>query len=91
MTVEEIVEKRYTQADLPNDINEKFATMAGLLNATPQQVGSCREFIRKYCDPEYLSVYDIYWAGNDEKRIENIAELREISEMQLEDEGGRGR
>lgn len=88
LTVEEIVEKRYTQADLPTDINEKFATMAGLLNATPEQVGICREFIRKHCDPEYLSVYDIYWAGNDEKRMEKIAELREISAMQLEDEGG---
>ncbi len=88
LTVEEIVEKRYTQADLPQDINEKFATMAGLLNATPEQVGVCREFIRKHCDPEYLSVYDIYWAGNDEKRMEKIAELREISAMQLEDEGG---
>ncbi len=88
LTVEEIVEKRYTQADLPTDINEKFATMAGLLNATPEQVGVCREFIRKHCDPEYLSVYDIYWAGNDEKRMEKIAELREISAMQLEDEGG---
>ena len=91
MPVEEIVEKRYTQADLPTDINEKFATMAGLLNATPQQVGSCREFIRKYCDPEYLSVYDIYWAGNDEKRMEKIAELRETSDMQIEDEGGLDR
>ena len=88
LTVEEIVEKRYTQADLPTDINEKFATMAGLLNATLGQVGVCREFIRKHCDPEYLSVYDIYWAGNDEKRMEKIAELREISAMQLEDEGG---
>ena len=89
LTVEEIVEKRYTQADLPTDINEKFATMAGLLNATPEQVGICREFIRKHCDPEYLSVYDIYWAGNDEKRMEKIAELRrEISAIQLEDEGG---
>lgn len=88
LTVEEIVEKRYTQADLSTDINEKFATMAGLLNATPEQVGVCREFIRKHCDPEYLSVYDIYWAGNDEKRMEKIAELREISAMQLEDEGG---
>ena len=88
LTVEEIVEKRYTQADLPTDINEKFATMAGLLNATPEQVGVCREFIRKHCDPEYLSAYDIYWAGNDEKRMEKIAELREISAMQLEDEGG---
>ena len=88
LTVEEIVEKRYTQADFPTGINEKFATMAGLLNATPEQVGVCREFIRKHCDPEYLSVYDIYWAGNDEKRMEKIAELREISAIQLEDEGG---
>lgn len=88
LTVEEIVEKRYTQADLPTDINEKFATMAGLLNATPEQVGVCREFIRKHCDPEYLSVYDIYWAGNDEERMEKIAELREISAMQLGDKGG---
>ncbi len=88
LTPEEIVEKRYTQADLPTDINEKFATMAGLLNATLGQVGVCREVIRKHCDPEYLSVYDIYWAGNDEKRMEKIAELREISAIQLEDEGG---
>ena len=88
LTVDDIIEKRYTQADLPRDINEKFATMAGLLNASPEQVGACREFIRKHCDPEYLSVYDLYWAGNDEQRMEKIAELQEISAMKLEDEGG---
>lgn len=88
LTVDEIVEKRYSQADLPRDINEKFATMAGLLNASTEQVGVCREFIRKYCDPEYLSVYDMYWAGNDEERMEKITELQEIQAMQPEDEGG---
>lgn len=88
LTVEDIIEKRYTQADLPRYINEKFATMAGLLNASPEQVGVCRDFIRKHCDPEYLSVYDMYWAGNDEQRMEKIAELQEISAMKLEDEGG---
>lgn len=86
-TAEDIFENRYTSADLPRDINEKFATMAGLLSATEQQVGACRDFIRKYCDPEYLSVYDIYWAGNDEQRMEKIAELREISAIELENEG----
>ena len=86
LSVEEIVEKRYTQADLPRNINEKFATMTGLLNASPDQVGVCREFIRKHCDPEYLSVYDMCWAGNDEQRIEKIAELQEISAMKHEDE-----
>ena len=35
------------------------------------------EFIKKHCDPEYLSIYDIYWAGNDEQKMERIAELQE--------------
>ena len=88
LTVEDITNKRYTQADLPRDINEKFALVAGLLNASVEQVGACREFIRKHCDPEYLSVYDMYWAGNDEQRMEKIAELQEIYASILEDEGG---
>ncbi len=88
LTVEEVVEKRYTQADFPRDINEKFATIATLLNATESQVGACREFIRNHCDPEYLSVYDLYWVGNDEKRMEKISELSEISTIDNEIEGG---
>ena len=79
ISIEDIVAKRYTQADLPRDINEKFATMAGLLTATEKQVGAAREFIREHCDPEYLAVYDIYWAGNDESRMEKIAELQQMS------------
>lgn len=86
LTVEDVTSKRYGQADLPRNINEKFATMATLLNASPEQVGTCREFIRKYCDPEYLSVYDMYWAGNDELRMEKIAELQEISAMSVKNE-----
>ena len=88
LTVEDIIEKKYTQADLPRDINEKFALVAGLLNASVEQVGACREFIHKTCGAEYLTVYDIYWAGNDEQRMEKIAELQEISASVLEDEGG---
>ncbi len=87
LTVEEIVERRYTQTDLPMDINEKFACIAGLLTADEKQVGACRDFIRQHCDPEYLSVYDIYWAGNDESRMEKIAELQELSAMK-QNEGG---
>lgn len=83
LTVDEVVNNRYTQSDLPRDINEKFAYMSALLVADEKQVGVCREFIRKYCDPEYLSVYDIYWAGNDEKRMEILVEL---GASQVEDE-----
>ncbi len=69
----------YTQADLPRDISERFAYMTALITADETQVGACREFIRKNCDPEYLSIYDIYWAGNDERRMEKISELQEES------------
>ena len=86
LSVEDVVAKRYTQADLPRNINEKFATMAGLLSADLEQVAVCRDFIRKHCDPEYLSVYDIYWAGTDEKRMEKLAELWELDKAsQLEE------
>ena len=80
LTPEEIVQgigKGYTQADLPRDISERFAYMTALITADENQVETCRDFIRKHCDPEYLSIYDIYWAGNDERKMERIAELQE--------------
>src|SRR5699024_5653112 len=81
LTPEEVVKgigEGYTQADLPRDISERFAYMTALITADEKQVEACREFIRKYCDPEYLEVYDIYWAGNDERRQEKISELQEM-------------
>ena len=80
LTPEEVTKgmgEGYTQADLPRNISERFAYMTALITADETQVESCREFIRKHCDPEYLSIYDIYWAGNDERRMEKIAELQE--------------
>ena len=82
LTPEEVVKgmgEGYTQADLPRDISERFAYMTALITADEKQVEACREFIRKYCDPEYSEVYDIYWAGNDEKRQEKISELQEMT------------
>ena len=82
LTPEEVVKgmgEGYTQADLPRDISERFAYMTALITADEKQVETCREFIRKYCDPEYLEVYDIYWAGNDERRQEKISELQETT------------
>ena len=80
LTPEEVTQgmgKGYTQADLPIDISERFAYMTALITADESQVEVCRDFIREHCDPEYLSIYDIYWAGNDERKMERIAELQE--------------
>ena len=81
LTPEEVVAgigKGYTQEDLPIDISERVAYMTALITADESQVEACREFIRKYCDPEYLSIYDIYWAGKDERKQERISELQEM-------------
>ena len=93
LSPEEVVEgigKGYTQADLPKDINERFAYMTALLTADESQVEACREFIRKNCDPEYLSVYDIYWAGDDERRQEKISELQEMTSLMHTGEEAKG-
>ena len=82
LTSEEVTKgmgEGYTQADLPRDISERFAYMTALITADENQVEACREFIRKNCDPEYLEVFDIYWAGNDERKMEKISELQEMS------------
>lgn len=89
LTPEEIVQgmgKGYTQEDLPEDINERFAFMTALITADEKQVAACREFIRKYCDPEYLEVFDIYWAGEDSRRQEKIAELQMMQSIEARKE-----
>lgn len=81
LTVEEVVEKRYTQADLPQNSNDKFVCVASLLTANEEQVAVCRDFIKEHCDPEYLSIFDLYWAGNNEERMLKIAELQNVDAL----------
>ncbi|MCF0125135.1 MAG: AAA family ATPase, partial [Clostridia bacterium] len=92
LTPEEVVEAytkdeegnvkfKINQADLPQDINERFAFMTALISADEKQVKVCRDFIRKYCDPEYLATFDIAWAGKDERRARKIDELQTLDEL----------
>ena len=89
LSVEEVVTDSFSQADLPRDINERFACVTSLLLADENQVGKCRDFIRKHCDPEYLQLYDICWAGNDERKIMRITELQEMAMINEESAGKR--
>ncbi len=79
LTVDEVCSQKFTTDDLPKTVNDKFAYVTALLPANINQVKECREFIKKYCSPEYLSLYDIYWARKNEKRMEKLAELDEES------------
>ena len=89
LSVEEVSEEDYSNADLPRDINERFACVMSLLTADDSQVEKCRSFIRKYCDPEYLSLYDMCWVGNDENRMIKITELQEMEKTNREGESMR--
>ncbi len=88
LSVKEVVEKQYTESDLPTNSNERFATLSALLTANMDEIKICREFIRKYCDPEFLELYEFCWIGKDSSRIEKIMELKMLeSEIELREEG----
>ncbi len=78
LTIEQVVNKTYTQADLPRNTNERYASMVALLLADEHQVGTCREFVQQYCDPEYRELYDLLWVGNDEMRMLKMSELQQL-------------
>ena len=87
LTVEDVISHNYSDTDLPRDANERFACITSLLLANEEQVSLCRQFIRKYCDPEYLQLYDIHWIGTNENRMEIISELQDLDINDIEGEG----
>ena len=78
LSVKDVVEKTFTQADLPRTSNEQYACVASLLLANKKEVGACRKFIKEYCDPDYLALYDLSWIGEDLTRMEKIMELKAL-------------
>jgi hypothetical protein len=84
LTVTDVITKNYSIEDLPKTIDEKFATIAGLLSADENEVVICRNFIHKFCSAEYLSLFDIYWAGNNEKRMQQLVEMKAKTQQNLE-------
>jgi len=50
--------------------------VSGLIGADEKQLPKVRDFIRKYCDPEYVELYDITWVGKSEERAEQLAEVK---------------
>ncbi len=83
ITPEEIMDNTYSEVEIPNTINEKYACIGSLLTANEEQVAKCRQFIKRYCDPEYLAVYDIYWVGKDENRMEKLEEIEQMEKSKM--------
>lgn len=89
LSVEEVVNHSYIEEDLPQDSNERFACLMTLLQANEEEIKPVREFIRKYCDKEYLETFELCWMGTEPKRIEQIMELKALESsptVKVEDE-----
>ena len=86
ISVEDVVAGNYTEEDLPQDINERFAYVSGLIGADEKQLPKVRDFIRKYCDPEYVELYDITWVGKSEERAEQLAEVKSWQDAEWKEE-----
>ena len=84
LSVEDVVSGNFNAEDLPQSANERFATMTSLLLAKKDELEKCRIFVRAFCDPEYLSLFDILWAGDDDQKKEFVAELEAMDSMQNE-------
>lgn len=84
LSVEDVVSGNFDAGDLPQSANERFATMTSLLLAKQDELEKCRIFVRAFCDPEYLSLFDILWAGDDDQKKEFVAELEAMDSMQNE-------
>ena len=58
LSPQDIVDNNYTDDDIPTSINDKFATVYGLLNSTEEQMPLVKEFIKKHCSKEYLTLFE---------------------------------
>lgn len=78
-TIEDVMSDDVMTEDLPNNISDRFACVTSMLGANMQEVGKVREFVRRACGSEYVSMFDLCWVGNDRKRKNKIYELIELS------------
>ena len=87
VSVKEVIEKTYTEIDLPQNSNECYACISALLTANREEIKECREFVRRYCGAEYLTLYEIWWIGNDVSKMERIQELQALNTIKENTEG----
>ena len=75
ITLEDVINGNYSEEDLEMNTAEKYATVMGLLNANEEEYFKVREFINKL-GAEYTALFDMMWAGDNEERLEMIAEIK---------------
>ena len=86
ISVEDIMNDTYEKEDLPKTINEKFATMAGLLGADMTEIEKVRAFIGTHCSPEHREVFDVTWSAGNVDRLQKLVELKSKDALVVDEE-----
>ena len=76
ITLQDVIEGKYSPRDLEMNISEKWATAVGLSYADEQNVEKVRDFVSKLNAGDIVAVFDSLWTHGDQKRMEKISELR---------------
>ena len=75
ITIEDVLNHNYNDADLKMNTSQKFATAVGLLSVDEEHIEEVRDFMKKL-GPEPRAAFESMWAHGDKKRLELLAELR---------------
>ena len=82
LTVDDVIEKNYNESDLiSKDLSQKYAIIAGLVDATEDELPNVRDFIAQVFGDEFVAKFDIMWIRGDQDRTLFIKELQDEIEF----------
>ena len=76
ISIEDVINGNYTEADLEMNISEMYITAIVLSAVDDEHFEIVRDFIKKL-GPELRALFELMWAHGDENRMERISELIE--------------
>lgn len=86
VTLQDVIEGNYNEADFNMNLSEKYATTVGLSLVDEPHLEKVRDFAQKM-GPELQAVFDTLWSRGDDKRYEQLAVLNKKQSVS----GGRTR
>lgn len=74
ITIQDVIEGKYTEQDLEMDLGRQLATVSGLVRVDDENMPKVRAFVKKL-GVEMCKKFEVQWAGGDEERLKQLKEL----------------
>lgn len=75
ITLQDVINGNYTQDDLQMDLGRKIATVTAMLSVDSPNMPKVRKFVKQLGE-EMCAKFDAQWTHGDEKRLEQLQELK---------------